>query len=115
LFEFADSLEAVNIEAVRLAFEAGDSTMTPIVDDVGRYLGRALANLISVLNVPYVLLSSSVAQFGLPLLDRVRTELEHRLMADLAEQTTVEVAGLDPDIVLLGAAALLLTHELGLF
>jgi glucokinase-like ROK family protein len=115
LGEFAESVDAIDIEVVRRAFEAGDPTLNPIIDDVGQYLGRALANLVGLLNTPYILLSSSVAQFGSPLLNRIKTEMERRLMTDLAEQTTVEVAGLDPDIVLLGSAALLLTHELGLF
>ncbi len=47
------------------------------------------------------------------MLEPARQEMIRRSLATLARATRLEIASLDADIVILGAAALLLTHELG--
>ena len=114
LHRFASKLEAINIEAVLQAFQAGDETLQPIVTELGCYLGIAVAHLVGVLNVQCVLICGNVARFGQPLLEPIRQEMRQRSLAMLADQTYVGLSSLGQDIVLQGAAALLLANELGL-
>jgi glucokinase-like ROK family protein len=114
LHYLASRLEAINLERVLQAFLAGDKTLQPIITEVGCYLGMAVAHLVGVLNVQCVLICGNVARFGEPLLQPIRQEMRQRSLAMLANQTYVGLSNLGQDIVLQGAAALLLANELGL-
>ena len=71
------------------------------------------ANLIGVLNIQRILLTGSVARFGEPLLEAIRQEMRSRALPALSNETQVEISKLGDDIIIQGAAALLLSHELG--
>ncbi|MGQ9786442.1 MAG: ROK family transcriptional regulator [Anaerolineae bacterium] len=113
LHKFAPKLEEMDIRAVLRAYEAGESALQPVVAEVGHYLGIAIANLVSVLSVPYVLIAGSVSNFGQPLLNAITEEVYTRSLARTVSQTTIETASLGAEIVLLGAAGLLLRYEMG--
>ena len=114
LNRWAPDPTAITLDMVRRAVAAGDSAAQQIVREIGRYLGIATAYLISTLNIRRIVLMGSVSQFGAPLLDAIRQEMLRRALPVLAEGTLVELAADSPDNVILGASALLLTHELGL-
>jgi glucokinase len=114
LHQFAPRPEEINTGIVLQAFEAGEEALRPVIGEVARYLGMAVANLVGALNVQRIVIAGSVARFGQALLDPVIEEMEQRSLAALAGETRVEISSLGPDIVILGAAALLLTQELGL-
>jgi predicted NBD/HSP70 family sugar kinase len=59
-------------------------------------------------------MAGSVTRFGQALLEPIRQEIKRRSLPGLADETVVEITSLGDDIVILGAAALLLNHELGL-
>jgi hypothetical protein len=61
------------------------------------------------------LIAGRVTCFGQFLLDVIHGEMVRRSLPTLARDTQVGFVSLGPDIVLLGASALLLPHELGLF
>ena len=107
------SRAVLDIGSVLRAFEAGDAALQPLVAELGHYLGVAIAHLVGVLSVPYVLIAGSVANFGPPLLDVINREVQDRSLAGMVSRTSVEMASLGPDIVLLGAAALLIHYNLG--
>ncbi len=113
LNRFVTTPEELEIGGVLRAFEAGDPDVHSLIAEVGLYLGVAIANLVGVLSVPYVLIAGSVGDFGQPLLDVINREVENRSLARMVSQTSVELASLGPDIVLLGAAALLVHYDLG--
>jgi predicted NBD/HSP70 family sugar kinase len=96
------------------AHRAGDTTLEPIISNVGRYLGIALAFVVGTLNINHVIVAGTVAGFEQALIEPLNAQLQRRTLATLAHQTTIEPSTLGPDIVTLGAAALLLAHELGL-
>jgi glucokinase-like ROK family protein len=114
LHHFAASPAALTLETVLQAFQAGDETLYPLIAEVGCYLGIAVAYLVGVLNVQHILICGSVARFGEPLLEPIRQEMKQRALALLANQTHIGLSNLGQDIVLQGAAALLLANELGL-
>jgi len=115
LHQFAASPEEIGISEVCRAVEAGDEMMRQEIAVVGRYLGVAVANLIGVLSVQRVLIAGSVTCLGQPLLDAIRQEMIKRSLAVVARETRLGISTIGPEIVILGAAAQVLTQELGLF
>lgn len=114
LYPFASRLDALTPEYVFQAFERGDETLNPMVAEVGHYLGMAVAHLVGVLNVQCIVIAGTVARFGEALLEPIRYEMRQRSLELLTVSTHVELSRLGQDIVLQGAAALLLANELGL-
>jgi len=114
LFQFSDNPNGITIDMVCEAFDAGDTAVAKIVRDAGRYLGQAAANLIGVLSTRRILIAGSVACFGGTLLDTIRDEMARRSLGMVARETEVGISTIGPDIVILGASALVLTYELGL-
>lgn len=115
LHQFAASPEEITIDGVCRAFEAGDAPVRQVILEAGRYLGIAVANLIGVLSVRRIIIAGSVTCFGRVLLDVIRQEVVRRSLAAVASEAEVEMSSMSPDIVILGASALVLTHKLGLF
>lgn len=114
LHQFAGNPEAVGLDAVLRAFEAGDEAVRQVINNVGCYLGIVMANLIGVLNIQRILITGNVARFGEPLLEAIRQEMKSRVLPKLSNETRLEVSSLGDDMIIQGAAALLLSHELGL-
>ncbi len=106
--------EEVDLDAVVEAFRAGDEGVRAMIADVGAHLGKAIAALVCTLNVGRIVLAGSVTRFGHELLEAVRRHVGQGALAALAGGTEIEFTVLGPDIVTLGAAALVLTYELEL-
>ena len=115
LHQFAAGPDDMTIEAVCQAFEAGDRAVREVVLEAGRYLGIALANLIGVLSTRRLVVAGGVTCFGDDWLDVIRREMVSRSLSVVADEAEVEMATMGPDIVILGASALVLTYKLGLF
>ncbi|HMR63084.1 MAG TPA: ROK family transcriptional regulator [Anaerolineae bacterium] len=112
LHRFVANPEALTTDNVLAAFEAGDETVKPLITEMGHYLGIAVANIVGVLNVQDVRITGSLARFGEALLEPVRAEVAQRIFTPIAEQTRIRLSKLGQDSVVLGAVALLLTHQL---
>lgn len=108
------SAEEINFATIRQALWAGDPTVRAIVERAGAFLGHAINNLICALGIRHVVLSGPVIELGAGLLEPVRQQINRGALAALADETQVSISTLGPDIVLLGAAALVLSEELGL-
>lgn len=115
LHQFVDSPEGITMSVVRQAVEAGDEALRDVVETAGRALGVAVANLIAVLSIRRVLLAGSITSLGEALLDVIRREMVARSLSVVAQQTEIGMSAMGQDIVLLGASAMVLTRELGLF
>lgn len=113
-YRLVASPEEINMDIVSQVFEAGDEATRTLIAEVGRYLGFAAAILVGILNVNRIVIAGRVARFGQALLEPIKQEIKRRSLPGLADETVVEITTLGPDIVILGAAALLLNHELGL-
>ncbi len=114
LYQFADAPDAVNTEVVLQAFEAGDEDLRQVVVKMGRHLGVAIANLVGILNIKSIIIGGSLARLGPVFIEPVKQEMAEHVQITQAQETVVDVADLGSDIVVLGAAALLLAYELGL-
>jgi hypothetical protein len=69
--------------------------------------------VVGVLGSCRILISGRVTCFGQFLLDSIQKETSGRCLPSRARDTEVGFVSLGPDIVLLGASALLLHNELG--
>jgi N-acetylglucosamine repressor len=115
LHRYATATEQIDIGAIQQALENGDETLYPLLRDVGHYIGIALASVVGLLSVPYILMTGSVSQLGQPLFEIIEREIATRTLTFQVSETKIEPASFDSDTVLLGTAALLLKHELGVF
>jgi predicted NBD/HSP70 family sugar kinase/biotin operon repressor len=92
---------------------ASGAPADPILAEAGRHLGIALAPVVAALDLPEVVLS------GPPeLLDGILTEtavetLRNRTMAEFHGDLSVRMTTLGEDIVVRGAAAMVLSRQLG--
>jgi predicted NBD/HSP70 family sugar kinase len=114
LRRLAPDIESIDLDVVLRAFLAGDAATRRLIDEIGGYLGIAVANLIGILGVRRVVITGRLAPFGEALADAIRQTVHRRVLPTLADVTEIEVLHQGPDTVLLGASVLLLTNELGL-
>jgi N-acetylglucosamine repressor len=115
LHQFTSSSEEITIETICRAVEAGDEQVQQMVRRAGHYLGIAAANVVGLLSARRIVIAGSVACLGQILLDAIRQEMVKRSLAVLANEAEIAVSSMDSDIVILGASALVLNRELGLF
>lgn len=107
-------LDALTLDEVRVAFDAGDSTAIEVVLSAGRYLGQVVASLIGMLDVNRIVLHGSVTAFGDAWLNAVRDEANRRTLSLLSSCVDIGVTGITDNATILGASAMLMTSELGL-
>jgi glucokinase len=96
------------IEAAR----GGDLQAVRVLDDVSRYLGMGIANLVSILNPQIVVLGGGVMQAGDLFLNHIRQEVLRWAHPQAAAQVRIELTTLGERAGLLGAAKLALDSQL---
>ncbi|MCX6081376.1 MAG: ROK family transcriptional regulator [Chloroflexi bacterium] len=111
---YASSPEAITTDMVYLAYNAGDPDLQCKAFEMAHYLGIVVANLVGLLNIESILIGGNLSQLGQPFLDAIRSEFYRHLNPMLPARVQIEMCSLGKDIVIKGAAALLLTNELGL-
>lgn len=107
------SPEQVSFDRVCELFHEGDAEVREVVRAAGRGLGTVAAYLVGVLGIYHLRFAGQVTAIGPFLLEAVREEMVRLLLPALAGETQLEFATLGSDIVLKGASALVLHHELG--
>jgi N-acetylglucosamine repressor len=115
LNQFAASPEEITLETICQAMEAGDQQVQQMICRVGQYLGIAAANIVGLLSARRIVIAGSVACLGQILLDAVRQEMIKRSLPILAGEAQVDLSSMGPEIVILGASAMVLNRKLGLF
>lgn len=96
------------------AFQGGHAGVRAAVLESAVHLGRALGALIDTLDIRHIVLIGPMTGFGDAWLETVREEAVRTALPLLAEPTRITLGNLGPDVEELGAAALLMTAELGL-
>jgi predicted NBD/HSP70 family sugar kinase len=99
---------------VAQSLDEGDEDARRVVVAAGRWLGQSIAALIGAINIGRVVLLGSVTTLGEPWLNAVRDEASRRSLRLLADETRIEIGRPADNVVILGAAALLMTRELAL-
>ena len=113
--EYIESPDEITLDVICKALNSDDEVAQQIINEVGRSLGIAAANLVGVLGSSRILLAGSVTCFDEKLLVVIREEMNKHVFSLTAQNSEIGLASLGSNIVLLGASALLLPEELGVF
>jgi predicted NBD/HSP70 family sugar kinase len=105
---------AVTSDDLFAAFQAGSPEILSLIDGVGQHLGKAVGHLVSALDIHHIIIAGSLARYGDRLTRAVQQHLISGILPSIARETRVETSSLGADIVILGAAALVLSNELNL-
>jgi predicted NBD/HSP70 family sugar kinase len=101
-------------DAVVDAFLAGDAAARTAALEAARFIGGSIAGLIGALNIGRVVIDGPVTAFGEEWIEAVGDEARRRALGLLTADTEIAFGQLAPNVVVLGASALLITRELGL-
>ncbi|MGD8457040.1 MAG: ROK family transcriptional regulator [Anaerolineales bacterium] len=112
--QLVDTSEAITTEVVLEAFEKGDADVGAIIEQVGKDLGNVLAYLVSLLNIERVVVAGSVSTFGEGVSDPIKKQLQSNTLAAISQNVEIEISNLGEEIVMLGAAGMVLQNELGI-
>ena len=91
----------------------GERAIKESVRAAGHSLGAVLANLVAILDIHRVVIAFELPGWEAELLEAVRAEVATRVLPDLAGVVELHSSTSGPDLVLTGAAALVLREELG--
>ncbi len=103
-----------DLESLLRAYRAGNPHVLALIKGAAQALAETAKHLVSILNIRQIRIAGSLGHFGDHVLDPIRNDLQNSVLAALADQTRIELASLGDDIVVLGAASLVLKNELGL-
>jgi glucokinase len=107
MLALAGSADGLSGPVVTDAAAEGDPAALSICTDMGRWLGRGLANLAAVLDPGMFVIGGGVSAAGELLIKPAREEFAHSLTGrGFRPVAAVEVAALGPDAGLVGAADL---------
>lgn len=100
------ALNSLTAEDVVEAARQNDSLALEVLEETAVWLGRGIANLISVLNPAMVVLGGGLMQDGDLLLETARREALEWAQPHAAQQARIELSQLGEDAGVLGAARL---------
>jgi predicted NBD/HSP70 family sugar kinase len=104
----------LTLEDLLVAFAAGDVLALEVVLEAGSHLGHTLGGIIGALDIHDIVLIGAMTSFGDAWLKAVQEAAQGSALALISDQARISVGHLGADVVELGAAALLMTAELGL-
>ncbi|MDT4984461.1 MAG: glucokinase, partial [Pseudonocardiales bacterium] len=105
LIQLAGSVDELTGPIVTAAAQAGDAAALSLCTNMGRWLGRGLANLAAVLDPSIFVIGGGVSQAGELLLRPAREEFVHTLTGrGFRPVADIVSAALGPDSGLVGAA-----------
>ncbi|GAB4564509.1 MAG: ROK family transcriptional regulator [Haliangiales bacterium] len=92
--------------------QQGDPVAQGLLDEVGHYLGIALAGLVNLLNPAAVVLGGDITQAGELLIEPLRASIRFRALSTSIAATQILVSTLDDRSVAVGAATAVLAAAL---
>jgi glucokinase len=97
-------LRAITPEMVFAAARDRDGVAVSVVRDTARYIGMAMANLVSILDPEIIVLGGIVAEISDLLLEPAATEMRRRIPPDARREVAVAAATLGAEAAAVGAA-----------
>ena len=113
LHQLVNRADDIDLGIILQAYQTGDRALAELISQVSHYLSLTVANLVSTLNIPLVVLAGGITDLGDALLAPLTAELHRRILPELAERTQLRVSAQGAEVVMRGAAALVLAEELG--
>jgi predicted NBD/HSP70 family sugar kinase len=96
-----------------LADSLGEGPLRKAVEEAGRSLGSVLAHLVAILDIHRIVIALELPGWEDELLTALSAEVRERVLPDLASVVEISSAGRGADLVIAGAAALVLRDQLG--
>ncbi len=90
----------------------GDARARKLVNEVAQYIGYGVVTIINAFNPTHIVLGDIVSQAGQQLLDKVRTVVAERTIAEIGRETDITLSELPTDATVTGAAAVAITNFL---
>jgi predicted NBD/HSP70 family sugar kinase len=84
-----------------------------ILDEAAVNLARVLSTTVAILDIHRVVITGIIARLGDPLLDRLRSEIDRAVLPALAHKLELCFGHTGERAVRMGAAALVVSQELG--
>jgi N-acetylglucosamine repressor len=106
--------DGIDMDTIFGLLESGNEDVRRVVIETGQALGVVAANLVGVLGSCRILLRGEVSNFGQLLIETIRDEMDRRTLPTLSRVTEIGLVEVGSDIVIQGASALILQHELGI-
>jgi len=100
--------DALDVAGVLELARRGDNATTRVLNDAGRAVGRALADLCNVVNPGVIVIGGDLSAAGAPLLDGVRDSIDRFAQPEAAAAVTVRRSELEPRAEILGALSLVI-------
>ena len=101
--------DAITARDIFLAAKAGDKTCRSLMEETGRHLGVAVANMLHILNVECVVFAGGMTAAGSMLLKPIREEAQRRVFPLALKGVKILFSRLGNDAGLIGAAGWALT------
>ncbi|MGB8645941.1 MAG: ROK family protein [Anaerolineae bacterium] len=101
-------LEDIQLDQVMVAASQGEPAVLSALDEVGRYLGIGIANLINALNPRMVVLGGVLSVVGPYLLPRAEQEVRARAMQTSRDRVQITLSKFQLDACVMGGVALIL-------
>jgi glucokinase-like ROK family protein len=100
--------DEIQLEHVLLAAGQGEPAVLGALDEVGRYLGIGIANLIEALNPQMIVLGGALSMVGPYILPRAEREVQVRAMETSRESVELSLSKFQLDACVMGGVALIL-------
>lgn len=107
--------QRISFDMIVKAFHKNNPLTRQVVLDAGKYMGIAVANLVSVLNIHEIVLTGDMTQFGKPWLEAIQQSMETATLGKMVHETHILIGKLEANRVALGASAMLLNDFSMLF
>jgi len=98
---------AIRMQHVFEAAARGEEAVRHVLDDVGRYLGIGIANLLNAFNPSMVVLGGVLSLAGPYLLPRVRREVDARALSAARSNVEIKLSAFKFDACVMGGASLI--------
>ncbi len=105
-------VRAIRMQHVFEAAARGEEAVRQVLDEVGRYLGIGIANLLNAFNPSLVVLGGVLSLAGPYLLPRVRREVEARALSAARSKVDIKLSAFKFDACVMGGASLIVREIL---
>ena len=105
-------VSAIRMRHVLAAAARGEPAVLHVLDEVGRYLGIGIANLVNAFNPRLVVLGGILSLAGPYILPRAQQEVQARALAAARETLRIELSAFGFDACVMGGASLLIREVL---
>lgn len=110
--EVRGEARAIRLPHIFEAAARGDEAVRQVLDEVGRYLGIGIANLLNAFNPSMVVLGGVLSLAGPYLLPRVRREVDERALGAARSNVEIKLSAFKFDACVMGGASLIMREIL---